>query len=106
MCRRHMEQSFVTIPRLSEEQARQHSGAVFVVDVLCQNPACFYRDENLWERKARRRDKPLRPCGSFACLTVNRCCLVLLPPPTPSPLCLSETHKRKRYVLDEESVCL
>ena len=98
MCRRHVEAGCVSIPRLSEEEARSVYGrsVVFVVDVLCSNPACYYRDEDIWESVARRRRQPFRSCGSSACLTVNRCCLV--------ELSVSRDHKRRRYVLDEHSV--
>jgi len=102
MCRRHIQQGFVSIPRLSEEEARGQrrasSGVVVVVDVLCQNLACFYRDETRWEEVARRRAQPFGLCGSSACLTRNRCCLVVDEP-------TSFSHKKRRYVLDELSVC-
>ena len=98
MCRRHVGPSFASIPRLSEEEARSVYGrsVVFVVDVLCSNPGCFFRDEDVWESVARRRRQLFRSCGSSACLTVNRCCLVELSAPV--------GHKRRRYVLDEHSV--
>ena len=106
MCIRHIERlahsdvlSFHSIPLLSEPDAHTSSAAIFVVDVLCFNPACYFRNEQVWESVAlgRRRQNRWGTCGSFACLTQNRCRLVELPPSF-------GTHKRRRYVLDETSV--
>ena len=106
MCIRHIERlapsealGFCSIPLLSERDARVNQTAVFVVDVLCQNGACYFRKEHLWEAVAnrRRRQNQFGSCGSFACLTPSRCRLVELAP-------ASGTHKRRRYVLDEASV--
>ena len=109
MCRRHVEQAedqrFRRIPLLSEKEAvaaargkvTQDSVRI-VVDVLCANLAFCFRDEASWEERAlrRRHDGRFQSCGSFACLTVSRCCLVALASP--------DSYKRKRYVLDEHSV--
>jgi hypothetical protein len=100
------------IPLLTEEEARVQAGAaaaasedpgsvktLIVVDVLCSNRACFFRDEGRWwpDFALHRKQPSRRSCGSSACLTASRCCLVILSRPT---------HKRKRYVLDEHSVDL
>jgi hypothetical protein len=105
MCRRHVEQAeerrFNRIALLTEQEAKEKDSVRFVVDVLCTNPVCYFRDETSWEERAlrRRHDGRFQSCGSSACLTVNRCCLVELPsrPQT-------DSHKRRRYVLDQHSV--
>ena len=95
---------FALIPLLTEEEARSSSSSgsspVMVVDVLCANLACFFRDEKRWWAAVSARwesPRTRRSCGSSACLTVSRCCLVI----RESSL---GTNKRKRYVLDEHSV--
>lgn len=71
-------------------------GVVVVVDVLCANPHCLFREENVWYEKALARG-PNRPCGASACLTLNRCSLVVLPQRTDDTI-------RRRYVLRDPSV--
>ena len=110
MCRRNVAwagegEILAPIPLLTEEEARKpevHSSCVIVVDVLCGNGTCFFRDERRWwSAVSSRGENPRlrRTCGSSACLTVNRCSLVVL---GSSPA--SGPHKRMRYVLDEHSV--
>lgn len=71
-------------------------GVVVVVDVLCTNPYCLYRQEDAWYKQALSRG-PRRTCGWSGCLTPNRCSLVVLPPGIPSAI-------RRRYVLKDPSV--
>ena len=110
MCRRNVEcggegEILALIPLLTEEEARKpeaHGGFAIVVDVLCANGACFFRDERgWWAAVSSRQDNPRsrRTCGSSACLTASRCGLVFRRSP-------SGTNKRKRYVLDEHTVSL
>ena len=124
MCRRHAElgsscsssSSSNNSPKppclvpLWQEKEEPLQGIVIVVDVLCANPHCLYRDEHTWFTRALGRGVN-RPCGSSACLTHNRCSLVVLPKPTAADLAADTTHPgvsaaaiRRRYVLQDPSV--
>src|SRR5574343_144504 len=101
MCLRHIEyvaacQHYRSIALIDEQQARLSlsENCVLVVDVLCTTVHCFFRPEKAWEMTQRHRVG--RSCGLGSCLTINRCCLIVLPP--------VDRNKRRRYVLDEMSV--
>lgn len=101
MCRRHVEgpqADWVPLWKGSGvvgRGAEEESDFSLVVDVLCPNPHCLFRDENLWHARARRQRQFHQTCGSSACLTARRCSLVLLP---------EKTNKRRRLVLVDPSV--
>ena len=107
MCRRHVEEEKAEeengkdgrkllrrVPLWHEESRVE--GVVVVVDVLCANPHCLFRNEDTWFKQALSRG-PGRLCGSSACLTHNRCSLAVLPPRLTTAI-------RRRYVLKDPSV--
>jgi hypothetical protein len=106
MCLRHIERatagSYQAIVLIGEQQAARMSTSpgdfLLVVDVLCTNKHCFFRVERAWETSQRHRIG--RSCGLGSCLTLNRCCLIALPPVADRP----KQNKRRRYVLDEALV--
>lgn len=101
MCRRHIERAsagYRSIALISEQEARLSKDLVLVIDVLCTNVSCFFRLETAWEITSYRRVG--HTCGSWACLTHNRCCLISLPSVEEA----GWENKRRRYVLDETSV--
>jgi len=96
MCRRHVERDadhpdrFRLIPKDDDDDGNGDGGGrggegeeilfLFVVDVLCANVHCLYRSEETWFKWAASRRGLFRTCGSGACLTLNSCSLVALPP--------------------------
>lgn len=99
------------IPRMPEDKEGLQNEAeeeiqrrvCFVVDVLCLNPACRYRDEAGWFVLAQKRAvsaSVFGTCGSSGCLTSGNCSIRLL-----SPLSsLSPKTIRRRLVLQTPSV--
>jgi hypothetical protein len=104
MCRRLVEEGEPT-PRLVplwEEDRGPLAGVVVIVDVLCPNPDCLFRDEDTWFARWGLKRGPHRPCGASACLTRHRCSWNVLPPTRSS--CSTPPPIRRRYVLKDPSV--